>query len=120
MHLRNVSLLASQGRTVGHRGVYVDDLLATGTCAAAVDRFFVNLGSLSINDLGTVIKFLNMRVTIDNCEGYVLDQDEVIGELLCEHGIEEDSSTKSPIGADCYDVQTDDNRCSPRLRCLER
>ena len=43
-------------------GVYVDDLLATGTDAAAVDRFFASLASLSINDLGRVSKFLGMRV----------------------------------------------------------
>uniref|UniRef100_A0AAV1VG86 Reverse transcriptase Ty1/copia-type domain-containing protein n=1 Tax=Peronospora matthiolae TaxID=2874970 RepID=A0AAV1VG86_9STRA len=44
-------------------GVYVDDLLATGTSAAAVERFFASLASLSIKDLGRVSMFLGMRVT---------------------------------------------------------
>uniref|UniRef100_A0AAV1T2Z2 Reverse transcriptase Ty1/copia-type domain-containing protein n=1 Tax=Peronospora matthiolae TaxID=2874970 RepID=A0AAV1T2Z2_9STRA len=44
-------------------GVYVDDLLATGTSAAAVERFFASLASLSVKDLGCVSKFLGMRVT---------------------------------------------------------
>ncbi|CAI5708159.1 unnamed protein product [Peronospora effusa] len=86
-------------------GVYVDDLLATGTDAAAVDRFFDQLGSLSIKDLGTVSKFLGMRVEIDGDGTYVLDQSEAIGELVREHGLENDNSTRAPIGADCYDVQ---------------
>ena len=90
-------------------GVYVDDLLATGTDAAAVDRFFVKLGSLSIKDLGTVSKFLGMRVTIDNSAGYVLDQAEAIGELLREHGLEDANPTKAPIVADCYDLLPDDS-----------
>ena len=90
-------------------GVYVDDLLATGTDAAAVDHFFVKLGSLSIKDLGTVINFLGMRVTIDNSGGYVLDQAEAIGELLREHGLEDANSTKAPVGADCYNVLSDDS-----------
>ena len=90
-------------------GVYVDDLLATGTDAAAVDRFFVKLGSLAIKYLVTVSKYLGMRVTIDNSGGYVLDQAEAIGELLREHGLEDANSTKAPIGADCYDVLPDDS-----------
>lgn len=42
-------------------GVYVDDLLATGTNAAAVDRLFDSLTSLSIKDLGLVSKILGAK-----------------------------------------------------------
>ena len=57
--------------------VYVDDLLATGTNAAAVDRFFsTSLASLSIKDLGRVSKFLGMRVTLNDDESCSLDQQE--------------------------------------------
>uniref|UniRef100_A0AAV1VA15 Reverse transcriptase Ty1/copia-type domain-containing protein n=1 Tax=Peronospora matthiolae TaxID=2874970 RepID=A0AAV1VA15_9STRA len=94
-------------------GVYVDDLLATGTDAAAVDRFFVKLGSLSIKDLGTFNKFLGMRVTIDTSGGYVIYQAEAIGELLREHGLEDANTTKAPIGADCYKVLPDDGVLLP-------
>jgi len=38
-------------------GVYVDDLLVTGTEQAAVDAFFGELDSLSIKDLGCAHKF---------------------------------------------------------------
>ena len=48
------------GRDLVIVGVYVDDLLATGTNAAAVDCFFASLGSLSIKDLGPVNNFLGM------------------------------------------------------------
>ena len=46
--------------------VYVDDLLATGTDTAAVERFFNQLGSLSIKDLGVVSKFIGMRVAMED------------------------------------------------------
>ena len=63
-------------------GVYVDNLLATGTSAAAVDRFFTSLASLSIKDFGRVSKFLGMRVTLNGDGGYTLDQEKAIGDLL--------------------------------------
>ena len=58
--IRYVSVL---GRHVPHFcelvviGVYVDDLLATGTSVAAVESFLLSLLSLSIKDLGHVNKF---------------------------------------------------------------
>ena len=39
-------------------GVYVDDLLVTGTSADKVYRLFESLASLSIKDLGYVSKFM--------------------------------------------------------------
>ncbi|CAI5716713.1 unnamed protein product [Peronospora effusa] len=90
-------------------GVYVDDLLATGTIAAAVDRFFTSLGSLSIKDLGPVTKFLGMRVAVDDDSSYVIDQEGAINDLLREHGLDDADSTRTPIGADCYEVPTTDS-----------
>ena len=89
--------------------------------------FFVKLGSLSIKDLGTVTKFIGVRVKIENSGGYVLKQVEDIGELLCEHGIEDANSTKAPIGADCYDLLSDDSalltataiRGAPTIKTLQ-
>ena len=80
-------------------GVYINDLHAFGTDAAAVNRFFVKLGSLLIKNLGTVSMFLCMRVIINNSCGYVLDHAEAIDELLRKHGLEDANSTKSLIGA---------------------
>ena len=45
-------------------GVYVDDLLVTGTNAAAVDCFFEGRLSLSIRNIGHVRKFFGMRVVL--------------------------------------------------------
>ena len=67
-------------------GVYVDDLLATGTDEAAIDRLFDSLANLSIKELSRVSKFLGIRVAIDDDDGYVLDQKEVISDLLREDG----------------------------------
>ena len=50
-------------------GVYVDDLLATEKSAAAVERFFASLASLSINYLGRVSKFRGTHVTHDGQRG---------------------------------------------------
>ncbi|KAG3115478.1 hypothetical protein PI124_g5412 [Phytophthora idaei] len=47
-------------------GVYVDDLLVTGARQDAVDAFFEELASLSINNLGRAHKFLGMRVNYDD------------------------------------------------------
>ena len=59
-------------------GVYVNDLLVTGTGAAAVDLFFVSFASMSIKDPGRASKFLGMIVALDGDDGYVLDQMEAI------------------------------------------
>ena len=83
-------------------GVYVDDLLATGADTAAVERFFNQLGSLSIKDLDVVSKFLGMRVTMKDDGSYILDQTEAIGELLREHGLENTNAMRAPIGSECY------------------
>lgn len=43
-------------------GVYVDDLVVTGTNTEAVDQFFVSMKSLSIKNLGYASIFLGMRI----------------------------------------------------------
>uniref|UniRef100_A0AAV1UKL9 Reverse transcriptase Ty1/copia-type domain-containing protein n=1 Tax=Peronospora matthiolae TaxID=2874970 RepID=A0AAV1UKL9_9STRA len=78
-------------------GVYVDDLLATRTSAAAVERFFASLSSLSNKDLGRVSEFLGMRVTHNGQNGYTLDQEEAIKDLLRDNGLADANSTWTPI-----------------------
>uniref|UniRef100_A0AAV1TKU7 CCHC-type domain-containing protein n=1 Tax=Peronospora matthiolae TaxID=2874970 RepID=A0AAV1TKU7_9STRA len=56
-------------------GVYADNLQVTGTSAAAVERFFASLASLSIKDMKCVSKFLGMRVTHSGQNGYTPDQE---------------------------------------------
>ena len=89
-------------------GVYVDDMLATGTSVAVVERFFESLKSLSIKDLGHVPKFLEMRVELGSDGVYRIDQEEDIKESLRAHGMSDASPTKTPIGDYCYEVVGDD------------
>ena len=89
-------------------GVYVDDLLATGTSVAAVERFFASLASLSIKDLGRVSKFLGMRVTHNGQNGYTIDQEEAIRDLLRDNGLADANSTRTPIDESCYELEEDD------------
>uniref|UniRef100_A0AAV1T9S2 Uncharacterized protein n=1 Tax=Peronospora matthiolae TaxID=2874970 RepID=A0AAV1T9S2_9STRA len=89
-------------------GVYVNDLLATGTSAAAVERFFASIASLSIKDLGRVSKFLGMRVTHSGQNGYTLDQEEAIRDLLRDNGLADANSTWTPIDDSCYELEEGD------------
>ncbi|GMF47391.1 unnamed protein product [Phytophthora fragariaefolia] len=81
-------------------GVYVDDLLVTGTKQAVVDAFFGELTSLSVKDLGCAHKFLGMRIVYDDLDGYSLDQEVMIIDLLKEHGMEHEHGVHTPIGKD--------------------
>ena len=63
-------------------GVYVDDLLVTGSHESLVTQFFKDMEVLEIKNLGEVSKFLGMRVTHDIENGYFLDQEIMIQSLL--------------------------------------
>lgn len=41
-------------------GVYVNDLLVTGTNTTMVDQFFKNMHVIEVKDFGMVTKFLDM------------------------------------------------------------
>eukprot|EP00644_Phytophthora_capsici_P016293 jgi/Phyca11/117864/e_gw1.34.274.1 len=81
-------------------GVYVDDLLVTGTQQNAVDAFFGELTGLAVKDLGSVSKFLGMRVTYSDDDGYDLDQEVGIAEMLREYGMELANGVRTPMGAE--------------------
>jgi hypothetical protein len=85
-------------------GVYVDDLLVTGMKQQAIDAFFGELTELSIKDLGLASKFLGMRVTYDEDEGYDLDQELTIEEMLREHGMASVHGVRTPIGAESNEI----------------
>uniref|UniRef100_H3GWD4 Integrase catalytic domain-containing protein n=1 Tax=Phytophthora ramorum TaxID=164328 RepID=H3GWD4_PHYRM len=85
-------------------GVYVDDLLVTGMQQQAVDAFFGELTELSIKDLGPASKFLGMRVSYAEDEGYDLDQELAIEEMLREHGMGSVHSVRTPIGAEWNEI----------------
>ncbi|KAG3202509.1 hypothetical protein PC128_g3172 [Phytophthora cactorum] len=79
-------------------GVYVADLLVTGTQQEAVDAFFGELAALPIKDLGPASKFLGMQVSYSEEDGYDLDQEVTITDMLREHGMEFAREVRSPIG----------------------
>ncbi|KAG6612031.1 Integrase catalytic core protein [Phytophthora cinnamomi] len=86
-------------------GVYVDDLLVTGIQQHAVDVFFEELKSLDIKDLGCAHKFLDMRIEYSDDNGYDLDQEVTIDELLQAYGLEKAHAVRVPIGEDWSEVQ---------------
>ncbi|POM72016.1 Integrase catalytic core protein [Phytophthora palmivora] len=85
-------------------GVYVDDLLVTGTRQGEVDNFFGELSDLAVKDLGVASKFLGMRVEYTQENGYYLDQEAGISELLREFGMEHANGVRTPIGAEWNEV----------------
>ncbi|POM74260.1 Integrase catalytic core protein [Phytophthora palmivora] len=86
-------------------GVYVDHLLVTGAQQEVVDAFFSELTVLSIKDLGPASKFLGMRVSYNDVEGYNLDQEVAILAMLKEHGMEFAHGVRTPIGAEYNEHQ---------------
>lgn len=87
-------------------GVYVDDLLKTGTTAEAVDQFFLSMESLSIKNLGHTSKFLGMGIEYGKVFGYKLEQEKSINDLLRDFGLEHANTMRVPIMNDCYELQS--------------
>lgn len=81
-------------------GVYVDDLLVTASPHTLVEAFFVTMGTLSVKDLSQVRKFLGMRVQLSDGDGYTLDQQVTIEELLEKYESDEANGEQIPVGKD--------------------
>ena len=81
-------------------GVYVDDLLVTGTNTTFFDQFFQDMHVLEVKDLGIVTKFLGMGVTYDDKNGYALEQKQCIRERLATTGLDLANPTRTPTGED--------------------
>ena len=52
-------------------------------------------------DLGTVNKFLGLRIQPDDPNGYVLDQEVTIDLLLKEFGMKSSNGVRTPIVDEC-------------------
>ena len=74
-HRHVLVFLADDDELVVVVGTYVDDLLATGASAAAVERLFEGLKTLQMKDVGRVHKFLGIRVELAENGGYRIDQE---------------------------------------------
>jgi hypothetical protein len=61
-----------------------------------VDSFYQDMKSLDVKDLGTVSKFLGIRVDVLGDHAYALDQEHMIKALLDSHGM---CNGDSPGGA---------------------
>ncbi|GMF44886.1 unnamed protein product [Phytophthora fragariaefolia] len=94
-------------------GVYIDDLLVTKMQQQADDVFFGELTELPIKDLGPASKFLGMRVTYNEDEGYDFDQELAIEEMLREHGMESAHSVRTPIGAESNEIDEASDQLLP-------
>ncbi|KAE8996647.1 hypothetical protein PF005_g23509 [Phytophthora fragariae] len=79
-------------------GVYVDELLVTGTSKGRVDELFSMLITLQIKDLGVVSKFLGMRHKHTPEGEYTRDQEATVDELLEKFGLQDAHSVTVPIG----------------------
>ncbi|OWZ17991.1 Copia protein [Phytophthora megakarya] len=95
-------------------GVYVDDLLVTGTKTEAVDAFFGDLADLSVKNLGVASKFLSMRVTYADDDGCHLDQEVMITDMLKEFDMEAAHAARTPIGAEWN--EEDNTKALPAAR----
>nr|CCA20625.1 hypothetical protein ALNC14_067680 [Albugo laibachii Nc14] len=86
-------------------GVYLGDLLVTGTSRDAVDKFFKEMSALEIKDLVVVNKFLGLRISLDEEVWYVLDQEMSIDLLLKEYGLETANGGRLEDGEAYFKVQ---------------
>ena len=85
-------------------GLYVDDVLVTGSSERAIESFFETAKEMDIKDLGEVSKFLGMRFKwIES--GYEVDQEQTIEELLVKYGMENANPTRLPIQATYDEIE---------------
>ncbi|KAG3117247.1 hypothetical protein PI125_g3961 [Phytophthora idaei] len=94
-------------------GAYVDNLLVTGTRQELVDGFFRELSELAVKDLGQAHKFLGMRITYDDVNGYDIDQQVTIEDMLKDHGMEHAHVVRGPIDEECSENQEGEQEMLP-------
>ncbi|GMF18948.1 unnamed protein product [Phytophthora fragariaefolia] len=63
------------------------------------------LKEFSVKDLGQASKFLGMRITYDDADGYNLDQEVLIQEMLKDHGMEHTHRVRTPIGPEWNELR---------------
>ncbi|KAG2927782.1 hypothetical protein PC110_g1843 [Phytophthora cactorum] len=78
-------------------GIYVDDVLGTGTSVQKVDEFFEDMKVVELKDLGVVTKFLGIAFDYDDNTGWTLNQETVIDEMLEKFGLAKVAPVRVPI-----------------------
>ncbi|KAE8884915.1 hypothetical protein PF010_g28249 [Phytophthora fragariae] len=81
-------------------GVYVDDILVTATSVEKVDKFFQDMQVVELKDLGVVSKFLGVAFSYDEEDGWDLDQEQVIQDMLVKFGLDKAAPVSTPIGGE--------------------
>ncbi|KAG3105800.1 hypothetical protein PI125_g13360 [Phytophthora idaei] len=79
-------------------GIYVDDILVTATSENKVGRFFDDMQIVELKDLGVVSKFLGIAFHYDEEDGWALDQERVIQDMLLKFQLDKAAAVRTPIG----------------------
>lgn len=93
----------SDGKTLV--GIYVDDVLATATSSHEVEDFFNDMQVVELKNLGVVSKFLGILFRYDDDNGWKLNQEHVIDEMLERFGLVDSAAVRVPIGGDDGDEE---------------
>lgn len=81
-------------------GVYVDDLLVTGTSEEKVNKFFKDMKIVELKDLGVVSNFLGISGQYDDVNGWSLDQEQMIKGMLEKFQLDKAAPARVPIGGE--------------------
>ena len=76
-----------------------------------VDKFFDELATLPVKDLGRAPKFLGMWVNYGDVEEYNLGQEVMISDLLRMNGLEMAQSVRMPIGDAWNELDRASSKC---------
>ena len=68
-------------------GVYVDNLLVTGTSPRVAKHFFGSMAPLEIKDLGIMTNYLVLQILLDAKYEYVPDQEVMVDIPLRDHNL---------------------------------
>nr|CCA18746.1 PREDICTED: similar to copiatype polyprotein putative [Albugo laibachii Nc14] len=79
--------------------------MVTATQSHLVNAFFGDLKELSVKDLVVVNKFQGMRITYDDEDGYGINQEVAIREIVRDNGLEEACSVRTSIGEELSNSQ---------------
>ncbi|KAG3151385.1 hypothetical protein PC128_g22982 [Phytophthora cactorum] len=79
-------------------GIYVDDILVTATSENKVDRFFDDKQIVELKNLGVVSKFLGIAFHYDEEDGWAIDQEQVIQDMLLKFQLHKAVAARTPIG----------------------
>ncbi|KAE9329513.1 hypothetical protein PR003_g15543, partial [Phytophthora rubi] len=77
-----------------------DDILVTTTSVEKVDKFFQDMQVVELKDLGVVSKFLGVAFSYDEEDGWALDQEQVIQDMLVKFGLGKAVPVSTPIGGE--------------------